>query len=816
MNINPSWFSLFKNNDNINEGISEDFIAILKKCKNPHIICIYGDARTGKSTKMNQIINGTKSSNYFDLKGPFKTLREIHTTMTKGCNFYGPIKAGDIADMNNIDKCECKDILNDELFFVDTEGLNTIDDTTKSCVSGILTILQIAAIKILYTPLLDNEKLEDAVNNTKLSNILDVFVNESKIIVLIRDVPLKEKNNERRMFTELDHQKIIFETKINGYFRKIDENTEATCEILPSFDLAADKDGPIRECYKAQMENLVLSILTNIKPNKDMNGEKLIGIIKEFLDIFKKIKNIEKFKNTKNALSSILSEIFNEKISKVYSNLLERVKKYDTEIIRLNGKSDLIKNYLVEKLKHELKNTYEIYEKALQDEMKKQLDFFGLKLEGDIKSIFNEEENKIEKEKYKIIDIKNHKEIMNYFTNISFKEEINKNKIKSIVQKIIDKFMNEHKLYFENMDLIDKNYKNKMIKYINEGLDNNINYLIDLKPSWNDYLRKIIFEIQTKLAYPYKNELKKKSKEEMDFHIKNNCAQLAIKIQTYLAEQRIKAYKEKDLLDEINKIYESIKEELSIQIEVLQGKKKIEELEKHKLSSRSIPDGQYCIFYKNKALDICGANQNNNAQLILFSPHNGNNQKFEIKYDTFNKYYTIKSLCSDKFITCEKIACGNSKQKVFQFEPQNNEQQQWHIVSVGDYYEIISKLNKKLLGISGQVQDNIQMELLDRNNESNHLFEFKATTKNLPPPPPPPPPPQPTPPSVVYFPIPDFHYPYTDRNSIVDALKSIGVDHRINYRIIIGNRNGIQGNPGSPSYNLAMLALLKQGKLIKP
>ena len=121
-----------------------------------------------------------------------------------------------------------------------------------------------------------------------------------------------------------------------------------------------------------------------------------------------------------------------------------------------------------------------------------------------------------------------------------------------------------------------------MIKYINEGLDNNINYIINSKPAWNDYLRKIIFEIQTKLANPYKNELKKKSKEEMNVHIKNNCAQLAIKIQTYLAENRIKAFKEKDLIDEINKIYESIKEELSNQIEVLQGKKKIEELEKQK------------------------------------------------------------------------------------------------------------------------------------------------------------------------------------------------------------------------------------------
>ena len=194
MNIQPNWFSLFKNNDKIEEGISDQFIEILKKCKHPHIICIYGDARTGKSTKMNQIINGTISENYFDLKEPFKTLREIHTAMTKGCNFYGPIKIADIANKNNTDINELnKDILNDELFFVDTKGLKTIDNTTKSFVSGILTILQIASIKILYIPFLDNEKLEDAVKNTKLSNILNLFTNESQIIVLIRDIPLNEK-----------------------------------------------------------------------------------------------------------------------------------------------------------------------------------------------------------------------------------------------------------------------------------------------------------------------------------------------------------------------------------------------------------------------------------------------------------------------------------------------------------------------------------------------------------------------------------------------------------------------------------------------
>ena len=59
-----------------------------------------------------------------------------------------------------------------------------------------------------------------------------------------------------------------------------------------------------------------------------------------------------------------------------------------------------------------------------------------------------------------------------------------------------------------------------------------------------------------------------------------------------------------------------------------------------------------------------------------------------------------KAHINGKYFFCsdvEKFFPSSRKQKVFQFEPQNNEQQQWHIVSVGDYYEIISKLNKKLL-----------------------------------------------------------------------------------------------------------------------
>ena len=60
-------------------------------------------------------------------------------------------------------------------------------------------------------------------------------------------------------------------------------------------------------------------------------------------------------------------------------------------------------------------------------------------------------------------------------------------------------------------------------------------------------------------------------------------------------------------------------------------------------------------------------------------------------------------------------------------------------------------------------------------------------------------------------------YLYANYNgsSIVDALKSIGVDSSFNYRSKLAAANGISNYTGTPSQNTQMLNLLKQGKLKK-
>lgn len=61
------------------------------------------------------------------------------------------------------------------------------------------------------------------------------------------------------------------------------------------------------------------------------------------------------------------------------------------------------------------------------------------------------------------------------------------------------------------------------------------------------------------------------------------------------------------------------------------------------------------------------------------------------------------------------------------------------------------------------------------------------------------------------------YYPqYTGTsNSIVDALKALGIDSSLANRKIIAEKNGISGYSGKASENEKLLTLLKQGKLIK-
>ena len=459
-------FPLFKNNDNIEEGLSDKCKSILSKCNNPHIICFYGDARLGKSTKLNQIINGTISDNYYSLQEPFKTKLEIHTTQTKGCDFYGPVKVKDLIERNEIDINELegfdKNNLNDELFFVDTEGLKSIDIITKTCVTGILTILQIASIKILYIAILENKKFDEAAKNSKLSNILKLFDNESETIVLIRDVILSDEfNNYHQINEDLKNQKPFFIEKIGNYLKQMKaKNPISDCELLPSFELAKNNNNDYSISYKMQMSNLISTFLLKIK-NNNINGSRLIEIINELLDIFKQVEDIEIMRNTDNALDSILKRTFEQKVKKFYLEIIEQINQCNAEIIKLENNNEEIKNYLIKYIKDEIKDIWDMYYDSIKSGIDNIIENYRFQINIEILKTSKKIEKNINAEINSILKISGNEEINEFFSKFTFFEQINKNDIDILIKKIMDNFFNKFEKEFKcSLKTIKLKFKN--------------------------------------------------------------------------------------------------------------------------------------------------------------------------------------------------------------------------------------------------------------------------------------------------------------------------------------------------------------------
>ena len=793
-------FPLFKNNDNIEEGLSDKCKSILSKCNNPHIICFYGDARLGKSTKLNQIINGTISDNYYSLHEPFKTKLEIHTTQTKGCDFYGPVKVKDLIDRNEIDIKELegfdKNNLNDELFFVDTEGLKSIDIVTKTCITGILTILQIASIKILYIPILLNEKFDEAAKNSKLSNILKLFDNESETIVLIRDVILSDEfNNYHQINEDLKNQKPFFIEKIGNYFKQMKaKNPISDCELLPSFEKAKNNNNDYSISYKMQMSNLISTFLLKIK-NNNINGSKLIEIINELLDIFKQVEDIEIMRNTDNALDSILKRTFEQKVKKLYLEIKEQINQCNAEILKLENNNEEIKNYLIKYIKDEIKDIWDMYYDSIKSEIDNIIENYRFQINIEILKTSKKIEENINAEINSLLKISGNEDINEFFSKFTFFEQINKNDIDILIKKIMDNFFNKFEKEFK---CFSEDYKIKIQKHLKNCLEENMNCKIKSMQKRENYLINVFEDIKNKVSNAFLLALLKKDKKEIEQNLDLNV--LKQKIDLYIAQNAIIGHNEEDFKKKLNELYEEIKIKLKERMKSIDFEKFLEA----QLKGRSILDGIYLIkpiSCQNKVVHM----DNNN--LVIHDFNNENKQKFEIKYDSNQRYYAIQNVENGQFLTCDDSS-------IFFTGKNNNTSQQWHIVynEIGGY-EIILEKNKKLIQIEENDNNEIKVSCQKKEGKPKQIFNFESTVKTILPPN------NDIPKRIVkinYFPKPNFHGIYNDINSIVDALAGVGYPNDKPYREKIGIRNNIPGVPFTKSYNTHMLNLMKAGKLIIP
>ena len=796
--MSASLFQLFKNNDNIEEGLSQNFVEAIKQCLNPHLICIYGRSSTGKSTKLNQIINGTGSENYFDTQGPFKTSKKesnlIKNKNEESCNIYGPIKLKDIIKNNNIDENKIpKDIMDNELFFVDSE---------ISLIFELLTFLQISSIKIFYLSDIDLIKLEEFEKNEKLSYFLNIFDKESKNIFLINDCiinrKLEEEKEKEEFKKELERQKNVIENKVNNYLKNENVNlANLLFEILPSYELAVKNIGNYPSCYKSQMENLVLSICSNIKNNKELNGGKLLNEINKVIDAIKKIKN-KKVKNINKALDLVILELFKEKSNKICSNIIEKINKLDDNIIKLflSESNDKIKEYLINEIKNELKDAFEFYDKFIHDDISEVLEIYKINFIIKIKEILDKKKNEINKDILELSEINKNEKINEIISKCFYREQINMDEINNIIEENIKSFLDKNKQLFDCLEILEKDYKKNITdlakKYLKISIDNEIYQ----KPNWKDALIRFILDIEDKVFEQYKKTLfEEKSYREIGRQLKNDLIKLKEEIDIFKNNNKFIIYDKEDYDKKIGILYDKLKRELNIELNILKAKRE-------KIVQKTIADGVYNIIPKhcnNKAIEVNEGSIENMAKLQLSEINGNESQQFTVKYNAINQFYIITCLCSNKVLTVNFKDNNN----IVQLAKHHGNSQQWHIVSVGNNYEIISEYKDILLEVNGDsIGSNISCK--PRTGELNQQFEFKMV-------------------QIINEPklnieLNPNYFKITSYKgvSIVEGLDSIGCDSSYGYRCKIAEANKIESYKGTAEQNIYMLNLLKKGLLKKP
>ena len=735
-----------------NNNFMEDFKNKIRQSHNPHIIIVYGNPRIGKSTLLNQLINGFKENNeepdneYFNLDKPFKTGHNEFEYITKGCNIFGSIKLSELLKRN----C-CHNFINNidedaDLFIVDSEGIDALD-STSGFISTLLTLLQVSTIKIYCTNGITRENLKDTEKLINISEIINTNNNFKQIFLV--NLNTKIDINQNTTIKALEKNRSKFQELVIPNLSNRDILNRIQFFCMPKFDLARQ----IKEfwkAYKESMKSLTNAIADTIQ-QRNSNSNNLIDEIFFFKGIFSsKNINLHNLNNLRDAFQKIF-ERKAENILKEIENIINiSINNMDIQIFELCENVDKTNNYINSLISMDKRIEYELLNKAIPQELeflKKNLAFtVYCNIDDKRKEFIKKQQEEIKNS----IKDKNINELINFINNCYYQEEITEININELYQKFISKIKAKYKIFF-------KLYSNDINPFelnLKENYIFNAKILISNKPEWKIKLDNHFELPEIKQMKNYISAI-------------NNLKQL----------NQFKTNNYQDYYNELNHLRNKYG------FKILKGKendyaKKIEET--------------------MREIKIEIDNQINRITLTEFQ---NNNKNYELIISNL-----IDEIHSQKGYYDKKINDLTTEMKNLQNKTTDK----------GEENQIIQTLIEKLSlkeKLEEERENNIKNLTIQIEELKNKIPEPKPVpAPNVHDNPPPPPPPAPAPaPNVQYFP----RTPYNGV-SIVDGLEQIGQESSYNYRCQIARVNNIQNYTGQPEQNLYMLKLLKNGQLIKP
>lgn len=150
--------------------------------------------------------------------------------------------------------------------------------------------------------------------------------------------------------------------------------------------------------------------------------------------------------------------------------------------------------------------------------------------------------------------------------------------------------------------------------------------------------------------------------------------------------------------------------------------------------TQSIPDGIYVITSAMngfKALDISGGSMANGANVQLYDANGTDEQKFDIRWDSMGKYYTIKNVHSGCSLDVAGAGQTNGT-NVWQYAENGTDAQKWYILpDANGGYTIVSKVNGLAVDVKeGSTANGTNIWMYTQNGTTAQSFRFLTSAAN--------------------------------------------------------------------------------------
>ena len=385
-----------------------------------------------------------------------------------------------------------------DLFIVDSAELNSLEGYNPASISGILTLLQVSAIKIFF---IGKKEIEDAKNAEKMIKLSDVVnyknqnQNSQKILLLKKNANIDRKIKKKDdILDALNNSNSNIQ---NLFYQNLDDNNipnniEFFC--LPDIDRASDKK-EYELAYKECMKNLAIKIGKSAQNKIDKND--LIKKINFFLNFFGRINNITQLNNIGEAFEKTFERKAGEYFEEINNAICNSINNLDDKIFQYTRRLENIYNYINCFINEKKKIEMEILINSIPNKIEILKKYLSFQL---LSKLIMKLSDYIENKKVKISNSMknlNINELISTIKNSAYQDGITPELINQYYDKYKSKIEKHHEKFLNYS--INSNERNSFYQKLKEDYFSYANILKSERPLWKDALNNYFEFISQKI-----------------------------------------------------------------------------------------------------------------------------------------------------------------------------------------------------------------------------------------------------------------------------------------------------------------------------